>query len=239
MSDFAQQTLRKSDEVLSVFRRNPYVSGFVILFFLAYGGLVAPKLPVQVAVLFDNTWFKIVFLFLLLLVFRQNPTISLLMAVAFVLSMQALSNYRIANLTNNISSAIQSIKPTDSFADVNYIDHASAPVLVNLNPVAPEMPMPAGNAEAIAPLAHVGQEMLANAGADEMPGMKYEGSLPSNQYAEYPNRDFENLDVASTLLRDRQVYLGAQGQQTPIGYTRNEVSDGMRNATIGLPTSQL
>lgn len=232
MSSIAQQALKTSDQALSIFRQNPYVSGFVMLFFLAYGGLIAPKLPVEVAVLFDHTLFKVVFLFLLLLVFRQNPTISLLMAVAFVLTMQTLSNYRIVNLTNSISSALNSIKPTDNFADINQVDSPSAPVMTVLPSSNPNTDALPGSASTT--LAPVGQEMLANTGADEMPGTKYQGNLPSDQYAEFPNANFNQLDVASSLLQEQQAYLGVQGQQRPSGFSKNEVGN-----TFGLPTSQL
>jgi hypothetical protein len=51
-----------------------------------YGGLVAPKLGEFAKPIFDNVIFKIAFFFLMAYVANNDPTMAILMATAFVLS---------------------------------------------------------------------------------------------------------------------------------------------------------
>lgn len=62
----------------------------VKLLLVLYAGLVAPKIGDFARPLFDNVIFKIVFFFALVYVGNQDPTLSLLMAVAFVLTLMYL-----------------------------------------------------------------------------------------------------------------------------------------------------
>lgn len=232
MSNIFTEFLKKGDDKLSGLKNNPYVSGTLIVLLLAYSGLVAPQLPNSIALLFESTVFKILFLFMILVVFKQNPTISLLMAIAFVLSMQTLSKYRLSVLTSEFETAISNILPTtatatatgnkDNFITNLDVQSVSSPVMNDITTVVPPLP---------SKFAQVGQELLANTGSDDMPGMNYQGELPSDQYAEFPSMN--ELDVVSPVLVNRN-YIGSQGQQKPIGYSKEAESN-----TIGLPTSQL
>ena len=236
MSDIVTETLRKRDYLLSGLKNNPYVYGSVIVLLLAYSGVIAPQLPDSIAVLFESTIFKILFLFMMLVIFKQNPTISLLMAIAFVLSLQTLSKYRLSVLTSEFETAINKILPDlsvlptlpsdtkkDNFITMSDVQSVSSPVMNDLQQTV--------NSSGPSKFASVGQELLANTGSDEMPGMHYEGELPSNHYDVLPEAN--ELDVVSPILLNRN-YMGSQGQQKPVGYSRS--ADGN---TFGLPTSQL
>jgi hypothetical protein len=75
---------------------NEYVSGFLRLFIMLYAGLAAPELPKKIADLFKKDVFKIVIFILILLVARKKPDIAILTAVAFMLTIQTINKYDIA-----------------------------------------------------------------------------------------------------------------------------------------------
>lgn len=73
---------------------NQIISIAIILFLFLYGyNLGKMKLPSYIKKLFDNTIFKIVFLSLLLIFnFKNTPHIALIIAIVFVLTLEALNN---------------------------------------------------------------------------------------------------------------------------------------------------
>lgn len=70
---------------------NKYVAGMVRVFLILYAGLVAPKLPSGLAKLFQNAAFKVLVLFLVVYVGMKDPTVALLVAVGFTVSMVTLN----------------------------------------------------------------------------------------------------------------------------------------------------
>lgn len=61
-------------------------TGLVYLLLIVYASQIAPQLPVQLKSLFQNTYFKLLAFFLILYLSKYRPSIALLVAVAFVLS---------------------------------------------------------------------------------------------------------------------------------------------------------
>jgi len=74
---------------------NPYVSGALYVFLIAYVGMVAPKPPQFVAKMFDNKFFQVFYLFMLVFVAKRNATVALIAAIAFLVSMMALNRIKI------------------------------------------------------------------------------------------------------------------------------------------------
>jgi len=93
MAQFIQQAFNVSglDGMLTSALQNPYVSTGLVLFLALYGGMAAPQLPAEVLALFDNALFRLAVLFLVAYTGNRNSTVSLLTAVAFVVSMNALN----------------------------------------------------------------------------------------------------------------------------------------------------
>ena len=93
MAQFIQQAFDVSglDDMLTSALQNPYVSTGLVLFLALYGGMAAPQLPAEVLALFDNALFRLAILFLVAYTGNRNSTVSLLTAVAFVVSMNALN----------------------------------------------------------------------------------------------------------------------------------------------------
>ncbi len=98
--------LKIADSYLSVLHTNSYVAGAVTLFLVLYGAMAAPALPPMVATLFENPVFKMLILMLVLVVRNYNPTMAILVAVGFVISMQTLSKYRIFTMANELSGLV-------------------------------------------------------------------------------------------------------------------------------------
>jgi len=76
---------------LDLLYKDPYVSAALSLFLLMYAGMAAPQLPDVVLDLFDNEMFRLAVLFLIAYTGNKNPTVSLLSAIAFVMTMNVLN----------------------------------------------------------------------------------------------------------------------------------------------------
>jgi len=78
---------------------NPYVSTFVKVFLVVYAGVWAPRLPPTLAGLFQNNMFRMLVFFLVVFVATKDARIALLIAVGFLMSMQALSLVNLPQLS--------------------------------------------------------------------------------------------------------------------------------------------
>lgn len=69
------------------FLDDPVVSQVLMLCLILYGSLAAPQLPPKVAVIFTNTYFRIAVMTFILWTANRNPTLALLAAVVFFMSL--------------------------------------------------------------------------------------------------------------------------------------------------------
>lgn len=72
---------------------NKYVTTALSIFFVMYGSMVAPKLPAGVAGLFKNPLVQILIFFLIAYTSVKNPTIAIIIAVGFLVSLQTLNKH--------------------------------------------------------------------------------------------------------------------------------------------------
>ena len=70
---------------------NPAVAGFLKLFLVMYGGMVAPHLPPSVLQWFQYPAFKIAVLFLILWTGSRDPSMAILISTVFYTSLNVLS----------------------------------------------------------------------------------------------------------------------------------------------------
>lgn len=73
---------------------NPFIVGTVVLIAIVYGSMLAPRLPANLALAFENPFFKVLFMMLILLAWKVEPALSLILAIGFILSIQTLTRYR-------------------------------------------------------------------------------------------------------------------------------------------------
>ncbi len=84
ISDRIDTILSKS---IGFTRTNPVVFAIAVLVLNMYASAVAPSLPPSVTWIFDNSFFKIAFVFLLLFISKVSPSIALVLSVAFIVSL--------------------------------------------------------------------------------------------------------------------------------------------------------
>ena len=70
---------------------NPYVKGALTLFLIMYASMARPELPPVVKKLFENPIFRLAILALIVYNGNQNPEVSIITALFFILSMNQLS----------------------------------------------------------------------------------------------------------------------------------------------------
>ena len=100
-----QQVLALLDPVL-VHLENPYVATFLSLFLAMYGGLAAPQLPASIAAVFNSDVGRLVVLFLIVFMSVRNPTLAVLTAVGFTLSLQVLNQHKLfGNIVDEVVDA--------------------------------------------------------------------------------------------------------------------------------------
>lgn len=91
------------------FLDNKYVAGAVRVFLVLYASLVAPKLPSGLAKLFTNSIFKVLVLFLIVYLGMKDPTVALLVAVGFTVSMVTLNKLEtVSSLGGLLDSVVDS-----------------------------------------------------------------------------------------------------------------------------------
>lgn len=71
--------------------QNPYVAAPLTLFLVLYGGMAKPDLPDPILNLFDNAFFRVLVLFLIAFTATKNAQVALMVAVAFTVTMNLLS----------------------------------------------------------------------------------------------------------------------------------------------------
>lgn len=102
LSDTIDTVSESLDFVLKPFVEQQTIFTFVSLFLILYASLTKPKLPVIIRQLFDNAVFR--FILLTLILWRGNKDIksSLMIAIAFVLTMQIANKQKTEDMINNI-----------------------------------------------------------------------------------------------------------------------------------------
>lgn len=77
--------------------KNPYISSALTIALIAYAGLAGPKLPEYIVSLFDYSVVKFIVFFLIAYMAKFNVTVAIVSAIAVLVTLQTLSNYRNLN----------------------------------------------------------------------------------------------------------------------------------------------
>ena len=198
-----------ADNYLSVVRTNPYVSSSVTLFLVLYAGLAAPALPPSIAGLFEHSAFKLLILFMVLFLLKnQEPMMALMVAVGFVISLNTLSKYRIFTMANELNGLVGNKTENNSTRS----------------------PTGSYGPNGVAPVEPISESVWKNNGTNH--SIKLRGHDYSHDDEPHGGNGTNTQQVAAPLHPDNK-YQGPQGLQGPSGY------DGTDLATIGTPDSQL
>lgn len=82
------------NRMLGFLKNDPW-NMLLMTIFILYSSHAAPSLPDSVLALFDSALFRFVYLFVMMFVLGENPTVAILMIVAFLVSMNILSGRRL------------------------------------------------------------------------------------------------------------------------------------------------
>jgi multisubunit Na+/H+ antiporter MnhF subunit len=92
------------EEILESLRANSQVSTALTVALVVYLAALAPQLPPVLANMFESSLFKmLVLLALVALLYKENYVLAVIMAVAFLLSMNTVSRYRINALSQELT----------------------------------------------------------------------------------------------------------------------------------------
>jgi len=102
------------NNMLDFVNNNKILSSVLGLFLVLYAAMAAPKLPKSVAKIFNNTYFKLGFMFMIGYLATKDPSTAIISAVGLLLTLQTLSSYEAAEKfsSNSQSLSPQSVSPT-------------------------------------------------------------------------------------------------------------------------------
>ena len=81
------------NKMLGFVNNNKILSSVLGLFLVLYAAMAAPKLPKSVAKIFDNTLFKLGFMFMIGYLATKDPSTAIISAVGLMITLQTLSSY--------------------------------------------------------------------------------------------------------------------------------------------------
>jgi hypothetical protein len=115
--------INSSEKVLNRALDNVYLNTSLKVFLALYAAFAAPKLPKSLVNLMDNTFTRIVFAFLIVLMAPVDPAMAIIIAVAFVVTLQTANKMRLYNTdlsqaSPNQLSWLPSAKDNDAVPEV-------------------------------------------------------------------------------------------------------------------------
>lgn len=107
VQDMVKNVLSESETVLNRALDNPYISTAIKVFLGLYAAFAAPQLPKSLANLMDHTLVRIAFAFVIVFMATRDPSIALMIAVAFIITLQTANKFRLYDTSLSKSSAGQ------------------------------------------------------------------------------------------------------------------------------------
>ena len=124
--DIIESANKSANNILDTYvYGNPVISSMLSLFLVLYAGLAAPKLPKKIAKLFGNEVFRIIILVCIAYMGSKDSSMSIISAVALVISLQTLTyheaNEVVAATISEEASRIQSKNYQESNDNEKYV----------------------------------------------------------------------------------------------------------------------
>ena len=102
----------KVTDVLKFIEKPTFVKGLVYLSLMLYAARIAPVPPKAVLVLFDNAYFKVFVFSLILWTAQISPSTSILIALAFMVTINYSTTGKIWEMMDNVSPGSGTVTPT-------------------------------------------------------------------------------------------------------------------------------
>ncbi len=106
LDEFLNSATDSLDEILEPLNESPTLFAFVSMFLVLYGGLAKPKLPYVIRQLFENALFRVGILFLILWRSNKNTSMSIMLSIGFIITMQMLNEEKNKEKFESISNKI-------------------------------------------------------------------------------------------------------------------------------------
>ena len=100
--------LGQTETILNRGFENVYISTAIKVFLGLYAAFAAPQLPPSLVNLFDNILVRVGVAFVIVLLATRDPSMALMVAVAFVMTLQTANKLRLINTSLSVSDAGES-----------------------------------------------------------------------------------------------------------------------------------
>lgn len=107
------------EKVLNRGLDNIYINTALKVFIGLYAAFAAPKLPPSLVNLMDNVFVRIGFAFIIVFMAVRDPSIAIMIAVAFIITLQTANKYRLINTSLSVSAPNESSWLPSANEDVN------------------------------------------------------------------------------------------------------------------------
>ena len=99
-----------TNSLLVNINKNKVLSSAIGILLVLYITMAAPKLPKSFLPIFDNSIFKVLYIFLIAYLASNNPALSLIIAVVLFVSFHTLSAYEDSAKLHKLSSNISTLR---------------------------------------------------------------------------------------------------------------------------------
>jgi cobalamin biosynthesis protein CobD/CbiB len=100
--EYAKNFDSSAEKMISKYIRKPQIIyGILVLFIALYAAQIAPLVPLSVSKVFNNSYFKVCFMILVLWVAQVSPTLSILIAVLFLMVTNYANNKSLFEMLEN------------------------------------------------------------------------------------------------------------------------------------------
>jgi len=96
--------MSESENILNRALDNEYISTAIKIFLGLYAALAAPQLPKSLVSLLDNIFVRILFAFSIVFMATRDPSIALMIAVAFIVTLQTANKMRLYDTSLSIAN---------------------------------------------------------------------------------------------------------------------------------------
>lgn len=190
VQNMVKEVLGSSENVLNRALDNPYISTTLKVFLGLYAAFAAPQLPKSLANMMDHTVVRIVFAFLIVFMATRDPSLALMIAVAFIITLQTANKFRLYNTSLSRASA----------GEVSWLPSVNNVTSENVVEVEGEAEMPVVNEARTAEQSLISDNL--NTVVENMEG------------AEVPN-SVENASSVENVFTSEQQFNDAQSDNVP------------------------
>ena len=223
--EVAENLMTNTEAVLNRALDNKYIKTAIMVFLGLYAAFAAPQLPKSLVGLMDHTLVRVAFAFVIVFMATRDPSIALLMAVAFILTLQTANKFRLynTNLSRSAPGEVSWLPSVSSESQPEVSESEQAPEEVSDDEKIAELSMPSANLN----------EVVENMEGAETPqsvqnAATVESSSFTNnsQFDDAQNNNVPGANQDSCVKSwDSQHCIQGLEQNSPNGYEGSENAD--------------